>query len=140
MVEDAINETMLRLSKLDPALPSDIRRAERPVVAFSEEMAKSTRDMKTFLFSHMYRSDQVNQAMKEAANVVRMLFGRYMSEPEALPVEWRHGKSASRSSQARNIADFIAGMTDRFAIVEYVRLFGLQPDFGKGLTPAPFVD
>jgi len=130
MVEDAINETMQRLSKLDPTLPSDIRRAEKPVVAFSEEMAKSNRDMKTFLFSHMYRSDQVNQTMKEAANIVNLLFGRYMSEPTALPVEWQHGKSASQSSQARNIADFIAGMTDRFAIGEYVRLFGVQPDFG----------
>ena len=130
MVEDAINETMLRLSKLDPSLPSDIRRAGAPVVAFSEKMAKANRDMKTFLFSHMYRSERVNRTMEEAEKVVRQLFGRYMSEPAALPEEWRHGKTGPLTGQARNIADFIAGMTDRFAIGEYVRLFDEHPNFG----------
>ena len=129
MIEDAINQTTARLSKLDPALPSDVRRAGAPVVAFSEPMAKSNRDLKTFLFSHMYRSDEVNRSMAEAEKVVRMLFGRYMSEPSALPEEWQPDKSGSLTDQARNIADFIAGMTDRFAIGEYVRLFDDQPNF-----------
>lgn len=130
MVDDVIDETTTRLEALNPTSPSDIRRADGPIVAFSEDMAMANYDIKAFLFAHMYRAPRVNRAMTEAEKVVHRLFDSYMDKPAALPEEWQIAGKTSLTERARNIADFIAGMTDRFAISEYNRLFGEVPDFG----------
>ena len=99
------------------------------MVAFSEPMAKNLQDIKTFLFARMYRSSRVNRAMAEAETIVRALFKTYMNEPSSMPADWRNAAGAALSSRARTIADFIAGMTDRYAIDEYERLTGKEAAF-----------
>ena len=77
----------------------------------------------------MYRHARVLRVMNEAAGVVRDLFGRYTAHPGDLPAEWREGlANADETARARRIADFIAGMTDRFALAEHARLFDSTPE------------
>jgi dGTPase len=130
MIDDVIDETTRRLREIDPTSAAEIRAAGRPMVAFSEPTADIIQDIKTFLFARMYRSNRVNRTMAEAETIVRTLFKTYMNEPSALPPEWRGSGGAALSARARNIADFIAGMTDRFAVDEYERLSGREADFG----------
>ena len=77
----------------------------------------------------MYRHERVMRIMREAEEVVMDLFGRYVREPGELPPEWREGLDATDAgSAARHIADFIAGMTDRYALMEHARLFDSTPE------------
>jgi dGTPase len=88
-------------------------------------MAAADRAIKAFLFPHMYRHPRIARIMDEAQAVVTDLFGRYMSAPQDLP--WRDAP-AEVEARARQIADFIAGMTDRYALSEHVRLFDSTPE------------
>jgi dGTPase len=97
-----------------------------PLVAFSDEMAKNDRALKDFLSRNMYRHYKVNRMASKARRVVSDLFQLYMAEPECLPPEWcRRMENRDQAGAARQIADFIAGMTDRTALVEHERLFDL---------------
>ena len=102
----------------------DIRRLGRPVVAFSAEMAGHDRTVKAFLRQRMYRHYKVNRMTSKARRVVRDLFNLFLAEPECLPTEWNARADGPASPRtARLVADFIAGMTDRFALEEHARLF-----------------
>jgi dGTPase len=127
MVEDVVGETRRRITALDPRCADDIRRAGAPMVGFSPGMASAERAIKDFLFERMYRHRRVMQVMGEAEGVLRDLFARYVEEPEALPAEWRDTLPAETAARARGIADFIAGMTDRYALGEHRRLFDATP-------------
>jgi len=127
MVEDIIAETARRLERLKPRSAMDVRQADSPTAAFSGEMAEQDRILKSFLKSHMYRHYKVNRMTSKARRVVRDLFDLYMSEPDCLPTEWfAKAKGQPDSGRARVIADFIAGMTDSYALREHKRLFDIS--------------
>src|SRR5271165_39368 len=127
MIEDVIACSQARLAALDPAGCDDIRRAAAPVVAFSPAMAAADRAIKDFLFPRMYRHPRIMRIMGDAEAVVRALFERYQRDPEELP--WRRQSPAPATPvSARQIADFIAGMTDRYALSEHMRLFDSTPE------------
>jgi len=127
MIEDVIAETSHRLQALAPRSADDVRHAEAPVVAFSPAMAGTDRAVKNFLYAHMYRHPRIMRIMGDAEGVVCNLFARYVADPEDIPAEWAQSGGAEEES-LRRIADFIAGMTDRYALVEHARLFDSTPE------------
>jgi dGTPase len=129
MVADVVAETDRRVSALTPWTAADVRAAGRPVVAFSPAMAEVDRAIKAFLMPRMYRHERIDQIMADAERLVRELFEHYMRSPEDLPEEWRKGLSGlNEAERARRVSDFIAGMTDRFALAEHARFFDSTPD------------
>ncbi len=123
MVNDLLAETRGRLTEAGPKSAEDIRALGVPAVAFSEEMGKNGRALKDFLFERMYRHDKVNRKTDQVQEVVRTLFAHYLANPEALPAGWHIGASdAGGRRTARLVADYIAGMTDRFALNECRKL------------------
>jgi dGTPase len=129
MVSDVIAETDRRVSALTPWTSGDVRAAGKPVVGFSPAVADADLAIKKFLTQRMYRHERVKQVMADAERVVRELFGHYMREPNTLPPEWSRGLAAlDAPTRARRVSDFIAGMTDRFALAEHARFFDSTPD------------
>jgi dGTPase len=128
MVSDLIEETRRRLADAKPSTVEDIRRLDRAVVAFSPAMRENDRALKRFLFERMYRHEKVYRATTEASHVVRDLFDAYLAAPERLPPEWQAEAGTPGSRQtARLVADYIAGMTDRYAFEARGRLTGTEP-------------
>ena len=126
MVEDLLAETRRRLGEARPATAAALRRAGRPMVAFSAPLQASEKAIKAFLFKRMYRHHRVNRMIAKARRVVQELFHGYMSQPQCLPEEWRRGAEPVEGPQrARLVADYIAGMTDRYALEEHAKLFDL---------------
>lgn len=124
MIRDVLAETSRRLAEARPASVADIRRLGRPVVGFSAEMSAADRRLKDFLFERMYRHYRVNRMTSKARRVVRQLFELLLAEPECLPPDWQaRARNADERRRARLVADYIAGMTDRFALKEHRRLF-----------------
>jgi dGTPase len=129
LIEDVTAETRRRLAALAPRSADDVRHAPSAIVVFSSPIADAERLIKSFLGTRMYRHGRVMRVMNEAADVVRDLFARYSAHPHDLPAEWKIGFTAlDDASRARRIADFIAGMTDRYALAEHERLFDLTPE------------
>jgi dGTPase len=120
MVDDVIMESRARLDAGGAAKVEDIRHLGRAVVAFSPAMEGRQKVLKQFLYRQMYRHPRVNRMTEKAGRVVRDLFGLYTAQPEHLPRQ-RGGPNADTP---RRVADFIAGMTDRFALEEHKRHFG----------------
>ncbi len=124
MVNDMIEESRGRLAAAKAGSPAAIRRLGMPVVAFSEEMRQKDRALKAFLFERMYRHYKVNRMAAKARQVVRALFEHYLASPNCLPPEWQQkARECDERGQARLVADYIAGMTDRFALAEHRKLF-----------------
>jgi dGTPase len=121
MIQDVIGYSKHLIDERAPHSVEDIRRARAPVVAFSPEMAVADRAIKAFLFPCMYRHPRIVRIMDDAQAVVSNLFARYMRAPGDLP--WRDGPASPRE-----VADFIAGMTDRYALSEHTRLFDSTPE------------
>jgi dGTPase len=129
LIEDVSAEAARRLAKLDPHSADDVRGAPAGVAAFSAPVASAESAIKAFLNERMYQHQRIQRVMKEAARVVRELFARYSACPDDLPPEWREGLAdAGEKARARHIADFIAGMTDRYALAEHARLFDSTPE------------
>jgi dGTPase len=128
LIEDVIAETDARLAALAPRSVADVRGAQAAVGAFSAAMAEADRAIKGFLYPRMYRHPRVMGIMTDAEGVVCDLFARYTESPKEMPVEWAERASASdETARLRAIADFIAGMTDRYALIEHERLFERTP-------------
>ena len=125
MIEDVIAETERRLSTLAPRSADDVRKAGRAVVGFSPAMATADRAIKSFLFPRVYQHARIMRIMGDAERLVHELFAHYVQRPQDLPAEWQHGLAADKEGR---IADFIAGMTDRFALMEHARLVGSTPE------------
>jgi dGTPase len=106
-----------------------VRRAEEAVVAFSDARRGELTGLRDFLFRTVYRHPRVMHEMGNAERIVRDLFARYMADTSALP-GWRSAAFAAldETARAERIADFIAGMTDRYAVAEHQRLFDATPD------------
>jgi dGTPase len=129
MIEDVIAESRVRLLALAPKSADAVRAADTAMVAFTPAMADADRAIKGFLYPRLYRHSRIMAIMGEAENLVRRLFDHYCATPSDLPAGWladvAPGDAAGR---AIRIADYIAGMTDRFAIVEHARIFGSAPE------------
>jgi dGTPase len=129
MIADVAAESIRRLEALAPLSADDVRRASQPVVAFSEAMRRQIDELRAFLFARVYREARIARIMDDAERVVGDLFRRYLADPAALPQEWRdQAPDAGTPAYARHVADFIAGMTDRYALAEHERLFDATPD------------
>jgi dGTPase len=127
MVGDLIGETCRRLADSAPGSVDGVRALNAPLVDFSDEMRRNDRALKEFLFERMYRHDRVNRMSSKAHRVVHDLFALYLAEPQYLPHEWHElAAGPDDSFTARVAADYLAGMTDRFALDEHHRLFGAQ--------------
>lgn len=129
MINDVTVETRRRLAALNPKSADDVRHAQEPVVAFSPSMQRELDLLRAFLTARVYRAPRIDRIMSDAERVVAELFARYSEDEAALPPEWREqAPEPGTRSYARHIADFIAGMTDRYALVEHRRLFDATPD------------
>jgi dGTPase len=129
MIGDAVAEAERRLLGLAPQSAADVRNAPGAIVVFSETMRRDLDQLRAFLTARVYQHARIARIMGEAEGVVRDLFRRYSEDPGALPPEWRE-QAPPQAARAyfRHVADFIAGMTDRFAIAEHRRLFDATPD------------
>ncbi|MGS4883843.1 deoxyguanosinetriphosphate triphosphohydrolase [Roseibium sp. MB-4] len=131
MVEDVIQEGVRNISELDPQSVEDVRAAGECLVGFSPAMTAAEKEVKRFLFARVYRHEDVLSVRRLVARVVRDLFARLLAEPDLMPAPWDKGlESLDETSRARRVCDYIAGMTDRYAIEEHRRLFDDTPDLG----------
>lgn len=131
MVEDVIHEAVRNISQVDPRSPEDIRMAGRCLVGFSEQMTAAEKEVKRFLFARVYRHHDVLAVRRLVARVVKDLFSGFLADPGLMPSPWNEGlQSLSETDIARRVCDYIAGMTDRYAIEEHRRLFDDTPDLG----------
>jgi len=131
MVEDVIATTSANLAALDPQSADDVRNAGATMVAFSPALAAQEKELKAFLYKNMYRAGDVMQVRAEAERVVAELFDAYFADPRLMPEGWREGLDrAPDRIKARDVADFLAGMTDTYALKEHRRLFDHTPDLG----------
>ena len=129
MVSDLVGESRRRLAELKPQSPDDIRSAGGAVVGFSDGMWDHLTQIRAFLFERVYRSQRIMTIMTAAEQIVRDLFERYQAEPAVMPEGWHLGPVGRGGRRpARAIADFVSGMTDRYAIAEHRRLFDQTPE------------
>jgi dGTPase len=123
MIGDVVAESRRRIGALAPASVDAIRHAKQPVVAFSDAMAEANLPLRDFLFTRMYRHWRVNRTMAKSKRVVQMLFSHLHGGPQMLPPLWRaRAGDAGSATCALVVCDYIAGMTDRYALEEYRRL------------------
>ncbi len=129
MVEDAILHTLHQLDELKPESVEDVYGAGRTLVAFSDSMLAKEKELKRFLFSNMYRHENVLRLRAEAEQVVRDLFNCFMDDPRQMGREWsRNVNQLDDNQRAERVSDFLAGMTDNFALAQHRRLFDRTPD------------
>lgn len=129
MIEDVVSASDARLQALAPRTPDEVRAAGSLLVDFSAGMADSDRGIKQFLRPHMYRHRRVLNVMEAAGRVLSDLFGHYLANIDDLPDDWKRGLGDTDGpGRARRIGDFIAGMTDNFALAEHARYFDFTPD------------
>lgn len=122
-------EAQKNIAAVRPQSAQDVRQQSRALVAFPAEVAAEEAAIKRFLFGHMYRHKRVVRVMAEAEQILFDLFAKYLTSPADLPPEWLVGAEADdEGDRARRIGNFIAGMTDRFALTEHQRLFDSTPD------------
>jgi dGTPase len=123
MVNDVLQETRRRTADAGVESADDVRAAGRPLAGFSEAMGEGERQLKQFLYSHMYDAPPVTAVKEKAQEVLAGLFEAYESNHELLPAYWR-ADAADPVLVTRRIGDFIAGMTDRYAITQYRQHIG----------------
>lgn len=131
LVEDVLAQSKANFQKLDPQSVEDIRAAGRPMVQFSSAMWTDLKVIRKFLFTRMYRAPMVIQMREKVTRMIDELFPLFMAQPELLPKQWRKdvAEAKTETALARIVADYISGMTDRFAIQEHGRLIGgVKPD------------
>ncbi|GIX11127.1 deoxyguanosinetriphosphate triphosphohydrolase [Elioraea sp.] len=116
MVDDVVAEARARLEGAAPGSVEAVRALGAPVVAFSAPMAAANAELKAFLMARMYRHHRVNRMTAKARRVVRELFEAFRADPGCLPAEWQGGDVTS-------VCDYVAGMTDGYALDEHRRLF-----------------
>jgi dGTPase len=124
LADDLIVTSSALIADTAPRHLDDVRQAP-PLIRFSDPMRKDATELKRFLRENLYRHYQVNRMRFKASRIVRELFDAFMAEPVLLPPDY-HDRAGDASHQARKIADYIAGMTDRYAIREHRRLFSLD--------------
>ncbi|API52010.1 deoxyguanosinetriphosphate triphosphohydrolase [Rhizobium leguminosarum] len=130
MVEDVIGVAQQRLSLLRPENAADIRAADRVIATFSEGMAETDRQIKAMLFKRIYRNPDIMRIRAGAAQIVTDLFAAYMANPKEMQSHYwvDHIAGLSDAPKARHVGDYLAGMTDTYAISAHRRLFDHTPD------------
>ena len=128
MIGDVLDETRLRAANSRVASAADVRALGSALVAFSPGMSEDLARLRTFLFDRMYRHWRVNRTRSQARRLIGGMFDLFLAEPDVLPAEWYERlRDFDESGRARVVCDYIAGMTDRYAIEEHRRLFHLDP-------------
>jgi dGTPase len=128
-VGDLIAEFRVRAQAEKPKSVEEVRALARPLAAFSADIAEEQKPLRAFLFERMYRHYRVNRMMSQARRIVRDLFNLFLSEADTLPPPWRDRAAEAgddKTKRARVVCDYIAGMTDTYAIDEHRRLFNLE--------------
>lgn len=126
MIFDLVSETQKRIEQHQPECVEDIRGLSGPIASFSSEMEEQNAHIKEFLRHRMYKHYTVNRSMSKAKRLVRDLFSLLLAEPSLMPDDWADRcVDFSETERARYVCDYVAGMTDRFAIAEYRRLFDI---------------
>ena len=130
MIDDLILQTKDNIKKFKPISSNDVRLLGKPLIVFSDEMSVNMKEIRKFLTSKMYKHFQINRMTSKAKRIVTDLYKIYAKESDCLPYEWKKSYDNAKSSFLKNriIADYIAGMTDRFAVNEHKKLY----DFNKG--------
>jgi dGTPase len=129
LIGSVVQESRKRLDAVQPQSVEEVRHCGRTLIAFSPGVADAEAGIKAFLKKRMYRHERVMRIMGDAERIVADLFALYQGDPSELPAEWRDGVEHDvEGARARRIGNFIAGMTDRFALTEHQRLFDLTPD------------
>lgn len=124
MVNDVIAEAKRRIADSGVQTVDDVRKAGRAFVGFSNGVAAEERTLKTFMYANMYRHPKQLHIAAVCRDVTRGLFAAYQDDPDLLPAEWRKALPEGEPDRSRHIADFIAGMTDRYAIARYNQHIG----------------
>jgi dGTPase len=126
MVDDVLAETTRRARGVSS--PEAVRTLGRPLVAFSEAMHADLTELRAFLHARMYRHYRVNRTRSQARRILGQLFDLFLAEPDVMPGGWRARAEAKpdAAGKARVVCDYIAGMTDRYAIEEHRKLFSLE--------------
>jgi dGTPase len=122
MVSDLVAEARRRIAAAEPGSPEEVRALDRPLVAFTPAMAETVAALRAFLGERVYRHFTVNRMSRKAERLVRELVEAFLEAPECLPDHWR-ARAVDREATAAAVRDYIAGMTDRYAIDEHDRLF-----------------
>lgn len=126
MVNDVIATTRARLDGVHSL--ADVHGAGHALVAFSPTLVVQERRLKRFLYDEFYFSPELTEAAERAHNVVAGVFGAYRDDPALLPPEWRSALPDEELARSRYLTDFVAGMTDRYAITQYEHIFGKVPE------------
>jgi dGTPase len=126
MVNDLLTETRARTHAM--ASPADVRGAGRPTCAFSRGLESVERELKRFMYERLYYHPEQVAAAASAREVTAALYAAYDADPRAMRGQWAALVPVDEPARSRHIADFIAGMTDRFAVAEYTRLTGRRPE------------
>ena len=126
LVDDVMAVARKNLADLDPKTAQDIRDAGRPMVRFSDGLWQDLKVIRKFLFVRMYRAPSVVVVRKDVTRKVKELFPLFMQRPDLLPKQWRKDVAdvKNETELARIVCDYIAGMTDRFALQQYDELLG----------------
>jgi dGTPase len=131
MVEDVIRTANANLAEIRPESVEDVHGAGRAIVTFSPSMRSAEKELKAFLYANLYRNPVVLGVREGADRIVRDLFDAYFADPGLMPEGWRDLLDrAEERVKARHVADFLAGMTDNYAVKEHRRLFDHTPDLG----------
>ncbi|MFC3072665.1 deoxyguanosinetriphosphate triphosphohydrolase [Shinella pollutisoli] len=130
MVEDVIGYAQRAIRDVQPESADDVRRAGRPLATFSEEMAVTDRAIKAMLFAHIYRHPEVMRVRANAASILTDLYHAYMDDPLLMQGHYWVDRIAGmpESARARHVGDYLAGMTDNYAISTHRRLFDHTPE------------
>jgi len=131
MVNDLIAETQRLVAKHHIESADDVRAADRCLAAFSPRLREEERDLKRFMYANLYYHPRQLEAADAAETIVAGLFAAYRDSPERMPEEWATRLPAEEPWRSRHIADFIAGMTDRYAVSRYRECVG-QIDLPEG--------
>ncbi len=126
MVNDLIDQT--RHNTKGVGSIAQVRGAGRPLAAFSPRLATEERRLKSFMYDKLYFHPQQLETSQRARDVVVRLFDAYVADAGLLPESWQAGLPQAQPGRSRHIADFIAGMTDRYAIDQYARIYGETPE------------
>ncbi len=127
MVDDVMGETLQRAAATGVQTTEDVRNLDHALVAFSPDMAEDLARLRQFLHARMYRHWKVNRTRSQARRILAEMFSLFLAEPDVLPSEWfARSRDRDEAGRARVVCDYIAGMTDRFAIEEHRKLFQLD--------------
>ena len=126
MVDDVLAEARMLLAEVNPQSADEVRHAGRPVIRFSQGMFQQLKDVRGFLFTRVYRAPSVMEMRAQVTRVVNELFPAFLADTSLLPEDWRDdvAAAADETELARIVGDYIAGMTDRFALETHARMFG----------------